>query len=279
MAETPSALVIGCGYLGLEVARRLITRGWRVRGTSRREERLASLSAHGVEGVALDLARPGDSRAWDGRCTAAIYSVAPGRDGDPRLGFHDGALAALERVPLEGPFIYVSSTGVYAQSDGSEVDETSPAEPGETRHRWLRRAEEQVLSRPRPGVVLRVGGLYGPGRSPLEWVGRREFRARLGVRRGAAFMNWVHVEDAADAIALAVTRAPGGTLLDITDGSPVRRREFFGLAAELAGVEPIAFDDGAVDLGKRCTSRRARGVLGFAPRYPSFREGLTALAG
>ena len=113
-----------------------------------------------------------------------LYSVAPGRDGDARLAFLDGALRVQEQLEAHPParFIYVSSTGVYAQKDGSLVDEQSPANPEESRHRWIREAEDRLRgpdARP-AATVLRLGGLYGPGRSPVEWMRNDGFRKRLG---------------------------------------------------------------------------------------------------
>jgi nucleoside-diphosphate-sugar epimerase len=173
----------------------------------------------------------------------------------------------------------VSTTGVHAQADGSAVGEESAAEPLEERSRMIRSAEERLLDLARrgeaPALVLRLGGLYGPGRSPIEWLRRPAMRERILGGGREAWMNWVRVEDAALALALAVESGQPGEVYLITDDEPVRRGDFYRLAAERGGLPAPDLPSRPDDLGKRCSNRKARAELGFAPRFPTYREGLS----
>lgn len=278
------ALVVGAGYLGARVALRLGDLGLRVAATSRSPDRLRELRSESIEGWRLDLSDPDDFAAEWLRCRwdTIVWSVAPGRGGDARLAYRDGLLTLLEHVGPRAPgcVVLVSTTGVHAQRDGSWVTEESPAESEEPSHRWILSAESELLagagSADRAAVV-RLGGLYGPGRSPLEWVARDAFRERVARSDGDAYMNWIRVEDAADVVAAAAREPAAEGIYLAVDGSPVRRRDFWGEAARLAGAPPPVFE-GTGDLGKRCSPRRAIQELAFRPRFPDHRSGLGDLA-
>lgn len=309
MQGTPAAesiLVIGCGYLGKRLGALLVAEGARVTATTTSPERLEELRDAGLEPALLDLAGPAESEVWRQRYDGGVvYAVAPGRGGDARLAFHDGPLDCARRLMAASPlfprrFVLVSSTGVYGESDGGWVDEETPAEPTDERLRWLVAAEAELrrlaAAEGFPAVIVRLGGIYGHGRSPAGWLLRPEMRERMTKGRGDAFMNWVRVEDAARATALALRRGRPGEIYVIADGEPVRRADFYGLAARRAGIElpPFAAEGGtstggrtdgepgaarrtAGDLGKRVRIDKARRELGFTPRYPSYREGLADL--
>jgi len=278
MQSAPSVLIIGCGYLGVRAGAVLRSMGWRVTGTTTRPERFDELSALGIEPALLDLARPEESAAWGGRHDAVVYAVAAGK-GDPGLCFREGAVECARRFSRSDRFIHISTTGVHAQADGSAIDEESPAEPTEERPRAIRDAEERLLGLARraeaPALILRLGGLYGPGRSPVEWLRRPAMRERLLRGGREAYMSWVRVEDAAAAVGLAAESGRPGEVYLIVDDEPVRREDFYRFAAERAGLPPPDFPSRPGDLGKRCSNRKARAELGFAPRFPTYREGLS----
>lgn len=285
METRPTALLIGCGYLNTRVGSLLLQGGYRVKATTRTPARLDELAALGFEPVVLDLARPDESSVWDLRPTAVVYAVAPGRRGDPRVAFGEGPQECARRILAGGPplprrLVFISSTGLYTEDRGGWVDEESPAEPPAERLQCLRATEVALRDQARqeglPAVILRLGGIYGPGRTPTEWLQRDAMREKMARGRGDAFMNWVRVEDAAAATVLAIDKGRSGEVYLITDGEPVRRTEFYGEAARLAGVElpPFAREGG---LGKRCRIEKARRELGFEPAYPSYREGLRGL--
>lgn len=286
MSERTTILIAGCGYLGARVGTLLLARGTRVVATTRSSVRLPVLAGLGFEPEILDLADPDASAVWERAFGGAVYSVAPGRGGDARLAFREGPLACARRLaegsgPAPVPFVLVSSTGVYAEDSGGWVDETSPAEPAEERLRWLREGEDALRDLSARGslraAIVRSGGLYGPGRSPLAWLLRPEMRASVARGRGDAYLNWIRVEDAAEAAIRALERGRPGEIYDAVDGEPVRRADFYGLAAELAGAAPIEFASSG-GLGKRVRGEKARSELGFRPRFASYREGLRDLS-
>ncbi len=264
-------------------------------GTTRSEGRAEELRRRGIEARTLELARGAKQDVFDESFDAVVYAVAPGRGGDDRLAYADGVEVVLRswRVARPRHFVLVSSTGVYGQTDGSWVDEASATRGDSERARYLLEgealvAESEAREGPR-GVVLRLAGIYGPGRSPLEWCREEGWRSRLAARPAGAYMNWVHVDDAVEAIVLALgTERARGTYL-IVDDEPVRRGEFYAFACQCAGLPALEFREGdgaerdaaagdAQDRGKRCSNRKAKAEIGFRLRYPSYREGLRAFA-
>ena len=276
-----NAIVIGCGYLGARVAAELAARGYDVHVTSRSEEKIERL-AHTYTAHRLDLATMGHADAlFETRFDVAVYAVAPGRGGDADLAFREGPGHCLqlwgERSP--GMFVFLSSTGVYSQDDGSWVDESTPPAPATERQQRLVSAEDNVLTQRDDGgntCAVRLGGLYGPDRSPVAWCQDPQWRERLARGNAEAFMNWIHVDDAAAAVSAAAERARAGEVYLAVDGTPITRRDFYGRACELAGVAPLDLESNPALLGKRCSAAKAREELGFEPRWPSAIEGLAA---
>ena len=160
----------------------------------------------------------------------------------------------------------VSSTGVYDADDGSWVDETSQTTG------LISTTERLLWARPHTAVV-RCGGLYGPGRSPVAWVKNDQRRKRFAAGNQLAWMNWVHVDDAAQAIILALSHGEGP--FNVVH-APVTRENFYGEACTIAGVPELTYRDSGYGLGKRCAATRAQTILGWTPRYPTHVEGLRA---
>jgi len=277
-----NVLILGCGYLGTRVGTMCHGQGMIVTGTTRNSQRFAELEALGFKPAILDLEDPAASTLWKRPHDFVLYAVAAGKDGDPELAFASGALACArllrEREACPRAFVFISSTGVYAQNDGASVDEDSPTNPGTKRPQLLCKGEEDLLEFSRredfPVVILRLGGLYGPGRSPVEWLGRPDMRERLSRRGREAYMNWIRVEDAASAVVLAFERGRAGEIYLVVDDEPVRRGEFLGYAASQAGLPEPSLPSRPAELGKRCSNRKARLELGFRPAFPTYREGL-----
>jgi nucleoside-diphosphate-sugar epimerase len=184
--------------------------------------------------------------------------------------------------------IYLSTIGVYGDHAGAWVDETTPTAPlsPRGRERVLAEAQWQALGQQRgaPVAVLRLPGIYGPGRSAFDSL--RAGQARRIVKPGQVF-NRVHVDDIAGGIAAAITcRADG--VFNITDDLPSPPQDVIAHAAALLGMPPppeVAFEDANLtpmarsfySECKRAANGRAKLVLGWQPRYPSYREGLAAI--
>ncbi len=267
-------LIIGCGYLGKRIAHNLRETGVEVCGTTRSEARAAELEEAGIPSAVLELAAAREAPVLEEEWDAAVYCAAPGKGGNETLVFRDAPAACRERLGA-ARFVYVSSTGVYQQTGGELLDETSPAEPAEGRPALLRETERALLDEG-DNVVVRLGGLYGPGRSPIEWLKRPGFRTRLG-GSAEAWMNWIHIDDAAVAVGAALTKGRAGELYLGVDGSPVKRADFYRLASKLADEDPPELDIGSPDLGKRLSNRKLIEELEVSLLYPDYRRGLEAI--
>jgi nucleoside-diphosphate-sugar epimerase len=281
-------LLAGCGWLGREVARRLVARGDRVTALTLTVASATALSESGIEALALDLAAPGASRSIPGRFDGVVaMQSARGSDAAAyRRAYLDATRALLESDGADGAaFVYVGSTGVFGQSDGSWVDESTQPAPSEPTAEVLVAAERLVLdgswqgSAPR---IVRCSGLYGPGRTgTIERV--RTGSLALG-EGDETWMNFCHRDDAAVAVVTALDRGAPGAIYHASDAFPAMRRDVVRFIAGRLGIDPPVTSAGSARLGRRGVNRRVdseatRRELATVLAYPSFREGFAGLLG
>jgi len=232
-----SVSIVGCGYTGRRLAARWLTLGARVRGFATRAGSLAQIAAVGAEAVLLDLdAPPGAApamapRAFDGQIVYYMVPPAKDSDGDPRLTRY---LDALAGVPQR--FIYLSTTGVYGDQAGGVVDEDTPPAPKTGRAARRVAAEHAVRAwaeaRGVSWCILRVPGIYGPGRLPLERLRRGEPAI---VREEATPGNRIHVADLVTVcMAAGVAAVADGRIYNVTDGSEDSLTEYLLRVADIA---------------------------------------------
>lgn len=244
MSESGVKLVVGCGYLGLRVARLWRHAGDRVYAVTRSAERARSLAAEGLDPIIGDVTAPAalpDLPAIDTLFWAVGFDRASG------ASYRDVHVAGLGRVldaiPGAPRVVFASSTGVWGTEDGSVVDETTPAHPTREAGRVLLEAEEMLRARTGDrGTALRFAGLYGPDRLPrLE-----DLKAGRPIAADPdSWLNLVHVDDAAR-IVVAVAAAPHARrLYVVSDGHPVRRRDWYAHLATRTGSPPPTFDTAA----------------------------------
>lgn len=283
-------LIIGCGYIGRRVAQRYLDQGDSILGVTRSVERAEALIGEGIRARALDLAT--DSLFELPTAGAAVFHFAP----PPARGveeLHTRRLAAaFARNGHPRRVVYISTTGVYGDCGGAWVDETWPPRPvvDRARRRW---DAEQVLRRwslESGGelVILRVAGIYGPDRLPLE-------RIRQGLplvrEEEAPWSNRVHADDLVTACAAAMERGADGAVYNVCDGSPSTMTDYFFRVADAAGlprppVVPLAEAAEALSPGmmsymsesRRLSNRRLVEELGVRLRYPTLADGLRDLA-
>jgi nucleoside-diphosphate-sugar epimerase len=186
-------------------------------------------------------------------------------------------------APITGRLIYISSSSVYGQSGGEWVDESSECHPVQPGGQCCLRAEQLIAalaagSLPLQANVLRLSGIYGPGRLLSRIESLRAGETLSG--RGDAWLNLIHVEDAVAAVRACEERGrPGKTYL-ITDDLPVHRADYYSLLAALVGAPPPAFDPevasrrGSGGLNKRCRNDRMRTELKVDLTCPTFNEGV-----
>jgi nucleoside-diphosphate-sugar epimerase len=256
-------------------------------GTVREAEKASMLARDGVEAFVFD-GRRADA-ALAPRLAAAealVVSIAPGAE-DPVLARFAGAISATKRL---GAIVYLSTIGVYGDHGGAWVDETSRTAPRSLRGRARLVAESQWralgASIDIPVHVLRLAGIYGPGRNLLTKM--REGEARRIVKPGQVF-NRAHVEDIGQAIALTLRAGGDGGVWNVADEEPAPPQDVIAFAAELIGMAPPPeepFETAAMTPmarsfyadNKRISIARLKRELGFKPNYPTYREGLRALA-
>lgn len=276
-------LLAGCGWLGREVAGRLLARGDRVTAMTRTAESASLLRERGIVASALDLAAPGASQSIRGRYDGIVAmqsASGPGTAAYERA-YIDATRAVLASEGAAGAaFVYVSSTGVFGQTDGSWVDESTQPTPADETAEVLVEAERLVLDRswhrahPR---IVRCSGLYGPGRTgTIERV--RSGSLALG-DGDETWMNFCHRDDAAVAVIAALDCGSPGGIYHASDASPAMRRDVVSWIATRLSVDPSRRPEGSALRGRRGANRRVsseatRRELSTALGYPSFREGL-----
>jgi nucleoside-diphosphate-sugar epimerase len=216
---------------------------------------------------------------------ALLVSAGPDEAGDPVLRRLAKEIAAAPKVKK---IVYLSTIGVYGDHKGEWIDESARTEPANRRSQQRLAAEKQWLGLATGECkvyVLRLSGIYGPGRNVL--LKLRDGTARRLVKPGQVF-NRIHVADIAQAInGCFLGDAPGG-IYNVTDDEPAPPQDVVTFAAKLLGVEPPPekpFEETALTPmqrsfygeNKRVLNRRMKDLLGFKLAYPTFREGIAAL--
>jgi nucleoside-diphosphate-sugar epimerase len=274
-------LIAGCGYVGTQLGLELAARGDRAFGLRRDPSGLPPQ----IEPVPADLlgAELADRIP---RVDAVVYAAAAGGGGEEgyRRTYVEGVdriLRVLEaRDPEARPhrFIFVSSTAVYGDAEGEWVDEDTPPAPEGYRGTTVLEGEARTLASEVPGVVLRLGGIYGPGRTRLPDQVRRG-EARLAPD-GPLWSNRIHRDDAAGALLhLLDLEAPEAVYLGV-DAEPAPLEEVYRwLARRLDAPEPTVDPGRPRDRSnKRCSSQRLR-KSGYRFRFPTFRAGYADMLG
>jgi nucleoside-diphosphate-sugar epimerase len=282
-------VIFGCGYVGTAVARWAATAGLQITALTRNAAAAVVLREVGINTVVADLA----SQAWHDEIPAApeyaVDCVSSGRGGAEAYrhsylqGMESIATWAAARGGI-GTFLYTSSTSVYPQGDGAVVNENAPVSAATDRAQVLIDTEARVRSNAaawRRWFILRLAGIYGPGRHHLlEQV-------RMGEVSGTGehHLNLIHRDDIVTAIAACVT-APASVaneIFNVADDGRARKSEITGWLAEQLGLAPPQFS-GATPGGRQAitpdrviANEKLKSTLGWAPRYPTFRDGYANL--
>ncbi len=277
--------VFGCGYSARVYVDRLSPEA--ISGvTTRSPEKARELATAGLRAFLFAAEAPlaDGMEAALGETTHLLLSIAPGSEGDPVLRRLASTIRTLPRLRWIG---YLSTVGVYGDHGGAWVDEATPTAPASKRSRERLEAErawqELADARGVPLAILRLSGIYGPGRSPFDKLANGT--ARRLVKPGQVF-NRIHVDDIAGALAHLSRDATGG-IFNVTDDEPAPPQDVVAHAARLAGFPlPPEIDFATADLtpmarsfygeNKRVSNAKLK-RSGYAMIFPSFREGLAAL--
>ena len=275
-------LCFGFGFSASALARALAGKGWRISATSRSDDGLHAISAAGARAI------PFGAEIDFSAVSHVLVSAPPGETGDPVLARYRKELAAAAKaIAWAG---YLSTTGVYGDRDGEWVDETSPLAPNTERGRRRLRAEADWLSLLAddglPVHVFRLAGIYGPGRNQL--VSVMDGTARRIIKPGQIFSR-IHVDDISGIVEKSIMRPDPGKAYNVCDDEPCPPQDVVAFAAHLLGkplppevpyaeasLSPMARSFYADS--KRVSNRKVKADLGCRLRYPTYREGLTALA-
>jgi nucleoside-diphosphate-sugar epimerase len=272
-------LIIGCGDIGLRVGALLLADGQAVRGQVRSAASADTLAEAGIDALRRDL----DAPSVDDGAECVFWFAPPPASGttDPRLR---NWLAANRPKRI----VYISTTGVYGDCEGRWIDESESLKPQTDRGRRRLDAEralaEHADAHGTETVILRVPGIYGPGRLP---IARLQAGHAVIDERESPPTNRIHADDLAQAAVAAMRRGVSGSAYNVSDGSPTTMTDYFCRCAALLGLpEPqrvslaeanhtftpamLSF----LEESKRLVTDRMRSELGVTPRYPDLATGL-----
>jgi nucleoside-diphosphate-sugar epimerase len=280
--------IVGCGYTGLKLAQRWRERGAPVRGYATRDASLAAIAASGATPCRLDLDLDLDPTAIDTGGAIVYYAVPPAAttSSDARL---ERFLARLTAAPAR--IVYLSTTGVYGDHAGAVVDEDTPLDPRSARaaRRVAAEGALRAWAAPRQAswCILRVAGIYGPGRLPL---GRLRAGEPVIATAEAGPGNRIHVDDLVEAC-VAAGEAPQAHLrvYNVCDGTHDSMTEYLVRVARIAGLPAppqLPRAEAARVLpesmwsflaeSRRVSNRRLVGELGVRLRHADLDQGIRA---
>ncbi len=286
MSQNPSLAVLGCGYVGAAVCRQARAAGLRAVGVVRSEASRARLAAEGIEAVRADIVA-GELARVAGPFDLVVYAASAGGGGldGYRSAYVDGVRAALQWAEAVGArsFVFTSSTGVYRQ-DG-EVDEHAVVGGSGTADILVEGENLVLTSHFATRAVLRLGGLYGPGRHYLYVQianGNRVIAGQTSHR-----INYLHRDDAASAVLAAALAPTGSYTLNVTDGRPVVKADLARwICARLQVGTPVLDETATASRQPRAGAGQPpdrtiradaiRQQLGWQPVYPDVYAGLAA---
>jgi nucleoside-diphosphate-sugar epimerase len=287
-ANRRHVFIAGCGYVGQRLALQLQPQ-YDVTSLVRSAERAAELERAGLRALAIDLdrVRPGTKIPERLDLEAIVYLTPP-----PVLGESDLRLDRFLQLASVPPhtFVYMSTTGVYGDTAGAAVDESSVVQPRTDRARRRISAEEMTRvwcnERRVRRVVLRVPGIYGPDRLPLERLRRFEPVVR---EREAGINNRIHVDDLVEACTCAIRNPEARGVYNVTDGRPLSSTTFINMVAKAAGLPPppqVSMEEAQLTFSperlsflnesRRVSNDRMLKHLGVVLRYADVEAGIRA---
>jgi len=272
----PRILIAGCGYVGTATADLFQDAGWTVEGWTRTEESAAKLASKAYPVIAVDIGQRDEVNARPENFDVVIHCAST-RGGDVdlyRQVYLKGARSLLDRF-IGSTFLFTSSTSVYGQKDGAWVTEENAAQPDHEAGRVLRETEQIVLSG--SGIVARLAGIYGPGRSAL--LTKFLSGKALIDPENDRFVNQAHRDDIATSLFRMLDQESArGRIYNVVDDEPILQSECYRWLAERLKrpLPPVGSSTSQRKRGKsnkRVSNAKLR-ALGWTPRYPSFAQGM-----
>ncbi len=281
-------LILGCGHLGRLVAAERLGRGHQVLGVVRTASSSGQLRELGISAMQLDLDAP-DPFKLPLENSILFYFVPPPKGGDLDTRVQR-LISEFSRQGNPHRIVYLSTTGVYGDCKGAWVSEEQPVNPvvSRAKRRWDAECRFREWSSATGGelVILRVAGIYGPGKLPLE-----RLRKGLPLVRAeeSPWTNRIHISDLVQVCIAAMDRGRDGEVYNASDGSPGTMIDYFTRVADLASLPPppaISLSQAQEQLSagmlsymresRRLDNSKIRDDLGITLEYPTLEQGLPA---
>jgi len=276
-------LIVGCGYLGLRVAKRWVAGGDSVFALTRSKARAAELEAAGIFPIVGDVTQP---NSLDNLPAVDTVLVAVGMDrtqySDIRLVYVEGLKHVIERISESTKhLIYISSTGVYGDFGGQWIDETAVTQPKREGGKACLEAEQVIAASKfaSKATILRFAGIYGPDRVPT----RDRIQSKEWKKLSAAgYLNLIQVDDGARIVTVVADQPPAGETFVVSDGKPSLRKEYYEFIAAQFGIDEIPWEESEVKpeqsrsgSNKRISNRKLMERFEIQLDFPDYRSGLT----
>ncbi|HOX57090.1 MAG TPA: SDR family oxidoreductase [Candidatus Paceibacterota bacterium] len=282
-------LIVGCGYVGLPLGAELAKQGHAVFGLRRSRAAEALLESAGIQPLVGDITQPRQLAALPAGYDWVVNCVAASGGGTQvyREVYLQGTRNLIEWLGNAPPkqLVYTSSTSVYGQNDGSLVNEASATEPAAETGQILVETEQVLFTAARerkvPAMILRLAGIYGPGRG--YWY-KQYLKGEARIEgSGGRILNMIHRDDVVGAILAALKNFRPGDIYNAVDDEPVTQLAFFQWLSGQLGKElpPAAPEDAGIArkrgvTNKRVSNHRLKAELGCQFKYPTFRQGYSA---
>jgi nucleoside-diphosphate-sugar epimerase len=277
-------LIAGCGYLGCALGTALAADGHRVWGICRSDASLDRVRAAGLEPLRADIGDAASLKTLPA-ADAVVACQAPSRSEshteDYTSTYLRGTSLLLNALKNQHGIriVFVSSTAVYGPRDGGWVEADSLIQPAALTEnsRVLWQTEQAVLAAPISGMVVRLSGIYGPGRNRIDAMRSGRFIPPMS----EAWTNRIYREDAVSGIRQVIKKGQPGHIYLASDDMPATQKEFYSwllpkLCREIPPMPPAAASDAEKKDSKRCSNQKLK-MLGWVPVYPSYREGYEAI--
>lgn len=280
-------LIIGCGDIGQRVARIWKKRAKSVFGVVRTEESLNTLRQQHIHAIAADLDNPDSLSNLPSKHSLLYYFAPP-----PSQGVEDSRIAnflkSMDKDNLPAHLIYISTSGVYGDQQGQLINEQTPANPQVDRAKRRYHAEQQLQQWCKDNAValtiLRVGGIYGPNRLPLQ---RLKDQVPMLQENLAPQTNRIHADDLAQVCVAAANKNAKGEIYNVSDGTNSNMTEYFNTIADACGLPRpplVDWDEAEKTISKgmlsylkesrRMDNSKMMNELEITLKYPTLKAGL-----
>ncbi len=266
--------ILGCGYVGSALGRTLVDAGHSCVGTTTTPARQDAIRRLGLQPMVVRISDTSGVRAVIQRCDAVYWTIGAGRRREAyREVYLDGVASLIEAIGETNvsTVVYTSSTRVYGQDDGSWVNESSPTQPTSEAGKILIQSERRLLdglsAMGRGVAVLRLSGIYGPGRDPTARIVQQAGCVR---NDGNQYVNLVHLDDIVSTMSLLLASSHSG-VFNLSDDEPTTRRAYYDRCLVAAGLKPIQWTDEDDDAtrGKRVDNTLIKRTLGVTLEHPT----------